>query len=380
MILNAALLQTSASYRGAGISQYLRRTLSGLALAASANSEAWDLRAFVPDLIDPVPGIKYLPIRAVQTGRILRVAWEHSGLPFALRRMQPHLFHSLVNVLPAFNSCPSVVTVLDLSFERTPEAVPFVRRQYLRNLVRRSTAAARQVIAISQSTADDLNRIYGVAADRITVIPVPVNPELDHHDPGTDQEILTQLGLSYPFFLHVGTVEPRKNLGWLVDTFAAWHSNGSARRAGCEEVRLVLAGGRGWEGQAFYERLQNKELRSKVTLLGYVPKTQLGALYRSAQACVFPSRLEGFGMPLIEAMACGTPVLCNDTPIFQEIARGCALFFDTGQPVQCQELFTRILLDEAARLNLTASGLAHAAGFSEAASGQALLRVYQRAF
>lgn len=310
----------------------------------------------------------------------MRVAWEHAGLPFALRSMQPDLLHGMVNVLPASTPCPSVVTVMDLSFERMPEVVPFVRRQYLRTLVRRSTAGARQVVAISQGTADDLNRLYGVPADRITVIPVPVDPELDDRNPGTDEEVLARKGISYPYFLHVGTVEPRKNLGWLVDAFSAWLSSGLARQAGAEEMRLVLAGDRGWESQAFFDRLQEEDLRSRVVLLGYVPSEEMGALYRSARACVFPSRLEGFGMPLAEALACGTPVLCSDIPVFKEIAEDCALFFETEGPVQCQELLTQVLLDEPARASLRTAGLAQAAKYNEVATGQALLRVYQRAF
>ena len=376
IVLNATLLDASATFRSAGVSQYLRRTLRGLARAAAQHGE-WDLQALVTDPGDPIPGIRYLPIKAAQGGSSPRVIWEQTGLPLALNRIRPDLFHGMVNVLPTLSSCPRVVTVLDLSFERTPDSVPFLRRQYLQTMARRSVAAAQHVVAISQATADDLIQLYGVSAERITVIPVPVDPSLGPGDPGTDQEVLAQLGLSFPYFLHVGTIEPRKNLGWLVNTFTQWQSEFTAGLAGSVEVRLVLAGARGWESQAFFDRLQAEELRSKVTSLGYVPPEQLGALYRAALGCLFPSRLEGFGMPILESMACGTPVLCSDIPAFREIARDHALFFNTESPNQIQSLLTHLAQNHSVREHLSATGLPHAARFSEVATGKALLRVYQ---
>ncbi len=377
IVLNATLLDASATFRSAGVNRYLRRTLRGLAQAAAAQPAGWDLQAFVIAPGAPVPGIEFLSVAAAPGGRGRRVVWEHTGLPLTLHRMQPDLFHGLVNVLPLRTPCPGIVTVLDLSFERTPDAVPWLRRRYLRTMARRSATAARRVVAISQATADDLNRLYGVAADRITVIPVPVDPALGPQDPGTDQAVLARLGLSGPYFLHLGTVEPRKNLRWLVDTFADWHARGAARRAGAENLRLVLAGARGWERRAFYDRLQEADLRSKVMLLGYVSADQLGALYRAARACLFPSRWEGFGMPLIEAMACGTPVLCSRIPAFGEVARDHALFFDPDSPHQLQELMSFVVQENAVGRRLRAAAMDHAARFSEAAAGQALLRVYR---
>ncbi len=377
IVLNATLLDATATFRSAGVSQYMRRTLRGLARAAAAQPAAWDLQAFVTDPGDPVPGIRWRPVGAARHGRGPRVAWEQTGLPWALQRMQPDLFHGLVNVLPAWGACPSVVTVLDLSFERTPDAVPLWRRQYLRTMVRRSAQTACRVVAISQTTADDLHRFYGIAEERITVIPVPVDPALGPRDPGTDHAVLARLGLSGPYFLHLGTVEPRKNLRWLVEAFADWHARGAARRVGAAEMRLVLAGDRGWESPAFYDRLQAEDLRARVLLLGYVPAAQLGALYRSARACLFPSRWEGFGMPVIEAMACGTPVICSRIPAFQEVARAHALFFTPDSPRQLQELMSCIVQEDAVRQRLRTTALHHTARFGEVATGQALLQVYR---
>ena len=376
IVLNATLLDASATYRSAGVSQYLRRTLRGLAQAVAQHGE-WDLQAFVTDPGVPISGIRYIPIKTARGGRGPRVIWEQTGLPLALSRIRPDLFHGMVNVLPTLSSYPRVVTVLDLSFERTPNSVPLLRRQYLRTMARRSVAAAQHVVAISQATADDLIRLYDISADRITVIPVPVDPNLGPQDSGTDQDVLTQLGLSYPYFLHVGTIEPRKNLDWLVNAFAKWRTGLAAGLADSENVRLVLAGARGWESQAFYDRLQAEELRSKVTLLGYVSPDQLGALYRAALCCLFPSQLEGFGMPLLESMACGTPVLCSDIPAFREIARDHALFFNTESPIQFQSLLTHVAHNHSVREHMGAAGMLHAARFGEVATGKALLRVYR---
>ncbi len=377
IVLNATLLDASPTFRGAGVSQYMRRTLRGLAQAAATQPGDWDLQAFVANPGDPVPGIRFLTVEAARHGRGPRVAWEHTGLPLTVHRMRPDLVHGLVNVLPAFGSGPGVVTVLDLSFERTPETMPWWRSRYLRALTRRSAASARQVVAISQATAGDLKRLYGIASDRITVIPVPVDPRLGSQDCGTDRDKLARIGLSPPYFLHVGTIEPRKNLRWLVDVFADWHARGAARQAGAEDMQLVLAGDHGWESQALYERLQAEDLRSRVTLLGYVPADQLDTLYRTARACLFPSLWEGFGMPLIEAMVCGAPVICSRIPAFQEVAGTYALFFDPDSARQLQELMSFVAQDEAARQRLRAAARIHAAGFSEVAAGQTLLQVYR---
>ena len=376
--LNAALLDSSATYRSTGVSQYLRRTLRGLAQAAREDPALWCLQAFASPRAEAMAGIQFRAVGRPFARSLQRIAWEQGRLPGLLARTAPRLFHGLVNVLPLRCPCPSVVTVLDLSFERAPETVPYARRQYLRVLCRRSVAQAARVVAISQATADDLTRWYRTPADKITVVPVPVAPDFTPAAQAGDAAALARLGVPARFFLHVGTLEPRKNLGWLIETFAAWRAEGQARRAGAEDVGLVLAGPAGWEKKDFLARLRTLGLAARVFALGFVPRASLAALYRAALACVFPSRLEGFGMPLLEALACGALALCNDLAVFREVAQGHALFFDARRRAELQHLLTVAAQDPQTAQALRPGGLAHAAQFSELAAGRALLNVYRK--
>lgn len=376
--LNATLLSSSPTYRSAGTSQYIRRTLQGLVRAAADRAENWDFQAYVNRPGEEIAGIGLRPVRPPLASSLHRVLWEQTRLPGLLSRTGPDIFHALVNVLPLRCPVPGIVTVLDLSFERTPEAIPPGRRMYLRAMCRHSVGQATRVVAISRTTADDLNRLYRVPGDRIDVIHVPVDagfrPEMQAGDPGSR----AVLGVPERYFLHVGTLEPRKNLGWLIDAFIAWHAGGAARRAGAADMHLVLAGARGWENADFHARVRKHGAGDRVHCTGFVPPEHMGALYRAASACIFPSRHEGFGMPLIEAMACGVPVLCNDIRVFREITQGHALFFRTRDISEIQALMTMMVQDPEAARQLRRQGLAHAAHFSELAAGHALLDVYRK--
>ncbi len=370
--LNATLLDTGSTFRAAGISQYIRRTLRGLGQVAAPD---WECQAFVNRANTPIPGIRLHTTNGQLYSRWRRVGWEQTVLPLHLHRNRPHLFHGLVNVLPLYCPCPCVVSVMDLSFVRTPEAVPRFRRTYLQTLCARSVRQADRVIAISQATADDLMRYYHVPSSRIDVIHVPVDPILSPQPHADDPDVLDRLHVPGRFLLHVGTLEPRKNLGWLLTAFAAWH-----RRATGHDVHLVLAGAAGWYGER--QRLQGMArdvgLADRVHFLGYVPDAAMGALYRSALACLFPSRHEGFGMPLLEAMACGTPVLCSDIPSFREIAQSCALYFPLDDNATFRSLLDTLLTDTGVAHTLCRQGLIHASHFTEEATGYKLLDTYRK--
>ncbi len=370
--LNAALLDDSPTFRAAGISQYIRRTLRGLGQVAAPH---WEFHAYVKRPGPGIPGIRLQPAAWHLRTSWQRVGWEQTVLPLNLHRDKPHLFHGLVNVLPLHCPCPSVVTVMDLSFVRTPDAVPRVRRTYLNALCARSTGQADRVVAISRATADDLMRYYSVPGAKIDVIHVPVDAALSPHRGDADPGIRSRLQLPARFLLHVGTLEPRKNLGWLLRAFAVWQ-----RQATDLDVHLVLAGAAGWQGE--HQRLQAVAqatgLAHRIHFPGYVPPDAMGTLYRAALACLFPSRHEGFGMPLLEAMACGTPVLCSDIPSFREIARDCALYFPVDDESALGAQLNALLTDSRVASQLGRCGLAHVSRFTEEAAGRALLNTYQQ--
>lgn len=360
------------TFRAAGVSQYIRRTLRGL---GQVTESPWEFHAYVNQSVTPIPGIFIHPTKRKLRSNWHRVGWEQTVLPLQLRKDSPVLFHGLVNVLPLHCPCPSVVTVMDLSFVKTPDAVPWVRRTYLKILCARSVDQADRVIAISQATADDLIRHYHVAASKIDVIHVPVDPSFSPRARKDDSAIRSQLQLPLRFLLHVGTLEPRKNLGWLLQAFAVWQE-----KAKDSEVHLVLAGSAGWQDE--HRRLQGMAqelgLSDRVHFLGYVPADSLGSLYRAALACLFPSRHEGFGMPLLEAMACGTPVLCSDIPSYREIAQDCALYFQTDNARTFESQMNALLSEADVSRQLIDCGLAYVTRYTEGAAGKALVETYKK--
>ena len=222
------------------------------------------------------------------------MAWR---LPRLLRRVRPELAHFL-HVIPPGCPCPAVLTIQDLSFEREPGLMRAWERRLFRSAVPRSARRAARILAISERTRDDLVELYGIPRDRIVVTPLGADPEFR---PG---------GTRGDFLLLVGAIEPRK------DPLAA------ARAARAAGRRLVVVGPSRDESLERALRAEGADLR------GYVPKDELVRLYQEAACVLFPSRYEGFGLPVVEAMACGTPVVARPDAALLEVAGDAAVFAD----------------------------------------------------
>lgn len=308
--LNAHLLTAQAGYRSAGISGYIANLLRALPAADPA------LRYTVfagPQAALPADSRLRVRRSAWRTEHPLaRILWEQIAQPLALERDRPDLVHQLAFVAPVLARRPFVVTVYDLSFVHFPERLPPARRRYLRLLTRWSCQRARRVIAISRSTAADLTATFGLSPERIDVA-VPGVDEAFRPLPRTEVEAFrARAGLPDRFLLYLGTLEPRKNLPLLLRAYAALPA--SDRSA----APLVLAGARGWMVGAIDRALDEHDLRGSVRLPGYVPAQDLPLWYNAAEALVYPSLFEGFGLPVIEAMACGIPALVADTSSLPE--------------------------------------------------------------
>ncbi|RME50095.1 MAG: glycosyltransferase family 1 protein [Caldilineae bacterium] len=318
VVINAQLLNTAHTYRGAGVSNYSQNLLSALGQAGSRHR----FTAFLSDPAFQAEGVTLVRTRWPAHLPPARILWEQTALPWALRRQDAALVHGLVNVLPLATSVPGVVTVHDLSFIHMPEKFPPAKRFYLERLCRASAARARRIIAVSRQTADDLVRCFGVKADRIEVVYNGVaahfRPEADRVEMGPPRSLVE---VDRPFLLYVGTLEPRKNLVRLVEAFARWRQG----RPSAREVQLVLAGAKGWYYEEIFQQVQALELQEVVRFPGFIPTEELPGWYRAAAAFVYPSLFEGFGLPVVEAMACGTPVICSDAASLREVAGDAAL-------------------------------------------------------
>jgi glycosyltransferase involved in cell wall biosynthesis len=270
----------------------------------------------------------------------LRMAWS---LPRLLRRVRPALAH-FVHAIPPRCPCPAILTVQDLSFARRPELMGLADRLVFRRVVPRAARRAARVLAISERTKRDLVELYGLPEERVVVTPLGVDPAFGPGDPAPDS-----------YLLFVGAIQPRK------DPLAA------ARVARELGLRLVVVGPEKDAGLATELRSAGAELR------GYVPKDELARLYRGAACLVFPSQYEGFGLPVVEAMASGTPVVAAPDPALQEVAGDAAVFAEAGDLAAAVQ---RALAD---RDRLRAAGLERARRYSWEETARRTLAVYREA-
>ncbi len=303
----------------------------------------------------------------------LAVASPYRRIPFDLprvaRRERAALIHLQYFVAPRIG-IPTVVTVHDLSFTRRPELFGFRDRILLGGLVPGSVRRATQVIAVSEFTRMDLIDRYRLDPDRVVAICNGVAARF-HPDSDAASEARASLGLERPFVLFVGALQPRKNVPALLDAFA--------RLRGHDDVELVLAGrDRGGLAEV-RERIRDLALGRRVRLLGHVSEAALPALYSAAEALAFPSLYEGFGLPALEAMACGTPVCASVTTGLGEAVGDAGLTFDPGSPEEISDCIRRLLEEDELRASLRASGLARAASFTWRRSAEATADVYRRA-
>ncbi|HEU0164234.1 MAG TPA: glycosyltransferase family 1 protein, partial [Thermomicrobiales bacterium] len=339
--INAALTGAGEGYRQTGISRYIGELVSSLRPQLAVDD---DLVLFGNDsrLISERPGA--------------RIAWEQTVLPAAAIAKGVDVLHGPLSVVPAIPGFRKVVTVHDLAFVRYPEQIARSRRAYLVAGTRLGARIADRIIAVSTKTADDLMAWLDVPADRIMVIPLAPSPKVSRLIGDALERFKVTMGLQRPYLLAVGTLEPRKNLPFLLDAFAAVKDT--------IPHDLVLVGPEGWLNGPFRERLERLKLGDRVRLTGFVSDEDLGAWYSGADLFAFPSIYEGFGLPTVEAMSCGAPVLTSSSSCFPEVVGDAGVMVAPDDRAGWSEAIVRILRDAVLRDDLRARGLARAAGFS----------------
>ncbi len=273
-------------------------------------------------------------------------------------RHRPDVLFVPAHVLPLVTPVPAVVTVHDLGHRAYPDAHTLFQRLYLEWSTRHARRAAH-LIADSATTRDDLVRLYGVAPEHITVAHLGVDENMRPAAAGAVAGLRRRLGLApgERYLLHVGTLQPRKNIDRLIEAFAL-------AAADRPDTILLLAGRRGWGGGDPMVKARGLGVADRVRPAGYVPPSDLPSLYSGAVATVVPSLYEGFGLTALEAMACGTPVASSDAASLPEVVGEAALCFDPLD-VDAIALALQRLLDEAGtRHRLAAAGLSRAGAFS----------------
>lgn len=304
-----------------------------------------------------------------------RRLWTHLRLGRELRRRPPDVFFTPAHVIPFGYSGPSVATIHDLGYEYFPEAHPRRQLAYLRWSTRHNARLARRVIADSRATRDDLVKFYGVDAAKIDIVYPGADPDLRRSE--DDAEIaaaLAKYAIQPPYLLYLGTLQPRKNLVRLVEAFdiSGLHAEGYS---------LVLAGKAGWLAQSLLEAVRglSSDVRRQIILPGYIGETEKNLLLSGAAALIFPSLYEGFGFPVLEAQACGTPVVCSSTSSLPEVAGEGALLVDPLNTAALTGAMRRITGDPPLKAALIEAGRSNLLRFDWRRAAISVLNVLESA-
>ncbi len=285
--------------------------------------------------------------------------WTHLRLSWEMLRKPPGLLFVPSHVVPLWHPRRTVVTVHDLGYLEYPQAHTRGSRLYLHLSTFFSARSARRVIVISEATKRDLIRHYRVPASKIRVVYHGRDPIFAPvEDTARRAEVAAKYGVREPYCIHVGTLQPRKNLGLLVE---AW----DLLRGRMEQPpQLLLAGKRGWLYDSLFEMVQTRGLADLVRFADYVERDDLPALYSGALALTFPSLYEGFGLPPLEAMSCGTPVIASTATSVPEVVGYGGLLLDPHDPQAWAEAVQRLAGDPGLRAELRRKGLQRASHFT----------------
>lgn len=371
--LNALVLRTDASYRNAGPSRYTTNLVQALLAQPSANRFTIFLNEQERGLpFKPAQRVRVLRTRAPTSRTGVRVLWEHVMAPWHIGAARLDIVHSMLNVVPLAAPTRHVVTVHDLSFMRTPGAHPSHRRWYLTAATWLSARRARVILADSHATKRDVVQLLGADPDRVHVV-YPGSETAFR--PRTEVEVEAfrrDNNLDRPFVLFVGTLEPRKNVDILVRAFTIAARNGFAGD-------LVLAGGSGWATQGIDAALAESPVRDRIRRVGYVKQEDLPYWYCAADLAVYPSSYEGFGIPVLEAMASGTPVITSNRSSLPEVAGDAAMTVDPRDVSQLATAMTAVLESPEKRAAMRDRGLGQAQRFDWTVAAERCLNAYRLA-
>ncbi|MFQ5594915.1 MAG: glycosyltransferase family 4 protein [Anaerolineae bacterium] len=387
---------TPAIQQQAGIGRYTRELVRALArldttnryVLFQASRRAKEPAGQWPDNFR----VRSIPL----TDRWLAILWQRLRLPIPVETFTGavDIFHSPDFVLPPVRRARTVLTVHDLSFLTTPQTSEPALRAYLSEAVPRAVARADHILADSRSTKQDLVTHLNADPERITVVYPGVDPRFRPLEEPAIAQVRARYGLDRPFVLSVGTLQPRKNYPTLIEAFARLYMGEARRIEGVSakepalrlaslprktsDIELVIAGGQGWLYQEIFDTVDRLGIGDRVRFLGLVRDEDLPALYNAAEVLAMPSLYEGFGLPVLEALSCGTPVVTSDVSSLPEVAGDAALLVSPHDVEGISQALQRALTEPELRAVLRERGLIQAKQFTWQGAAETVLGIYRR--
>ncbi|CAG0931663.1 mannosyl-N-acetyl-alpha-D-glucosaminyl-diphospho-ditrans,octacis-undecaprenol 3-alpha-mannosyltransferase / alpha-1,3-rhamnosyltransferase [Rhodocyclaceae bacterium] len=303
-----------------------------------------------------------------------RLVREHLRLPLACSRERIDLLHCPKSAIPFFSPCPTVVTLHDLIPIKHPETEKFAARLYWRLQIPIAARRSAFIITDSAHARAEIMADFRVPTERIRAVMLGFNPAmLEPRDPAAGKAVRARYGLPDGYILYVGTIQPRKNLATLIEAFSL------LRREGSVTAKLVIVGRKGWLYDALFARLRELQLEEAVIFTGFVPDEELPFIYDGAAVFAYLSLFEGFGLPPLEAMACGVPVITSNTTSLPEVVGDAGFAIPPTDVMAVADALRRVLSDPLLAGAMREKGLARARLFSWEAAARETLDIYRQA-
>ncbi len=365
---------SAAVHRRAGLGRYAQELTRALAAQGEHEYVAFYHQRGEAHLAPPIDRLPQITTRlSVKPWRLTTMLAHLTGIAQDAMFPGVDVFHATEHLLPRLCRIRSVFTLHDLIFRFDPGSHLPLNRIYLNLMMPRFLRAADAVLSVSECTRRDVIQLYGTPAEKIHVIPEGVDARFKPvADPARLDRVREKYRLPQRFVLFVSTIEPRKNLPVLFEALAL------RRQQGAGMWPLALVGKPGWLYEPILRRITDLNLQDWIYRTGFVDDEDLAVLYSAATLHVMPSRYEGFGLTVLEAMACGTPVVCSNTSSLPEVAGEAALLVPPDDMHGWAEAIARVWSDAALRAQMRARGLAQAARFTWENTARQTLEVYRR--
>jgi alpha-1,3-rhamnosyl/mannosyltransferase len=362
-----------------GIARYLRNLygmIDHLALAETRYFTGWHPKETLPPPANPrrreqlIHGMRSLPDSLLFGLRTARWIGYETRLNQVCcnRKHGIDLYHETAFTPAKVTAVPTVFSMYDLSLMHYRETHPADRVRLFDYFIRTRLKYARHVLTISEFIRQEIMDTFNLPGSRVSSVPLAPDPQFYPRSAKTTARVRAYYHLPEQYLLCVGSLEPRKNISLLIDALA---------RA-VIDIPLVLTGWSGWGDKAWMEKIDTASLKNRVFFTGHVPDPDLSAIYTGAAALVYPSFYEGFGLPVLEAMACGCPVICSHAASLPEVAGDAALFIDPFDADSLVQAIDNLVPDKGCRQRMTTAGLARAAQFTWEKTARQTLEIFRR--